>query len=43
MNENCHREMGLPCLVGAERRGRTRGRLTLQTLANESTPAMPIA
>jgi hypothetical protein len=30
-------------LVGAERRGRTRGRLTLQTLANESTPAMPIA
>ena len=43
MNEDCHREMGLPCLVGAERRNRTRGRLALQTLANQSTPAMPIA
>src|SRR6266496_325942 len=43
MNENCHREMGLPCLVGAERRGRTRGRLTLQTLAKQSTPIMRIA
>jgi len=33
MNEDCHREIVLPCLVGAERRGRTRGRLTLQTIA----------
>jgi hypothetical protein len=43
MNEDCHRELVLLCFVGAERRGRTRGRLALQTLANESTPAMPIA
>jgi hypothetical protein len=43
MDENCHRESVLLCLGGAERRGRTRGRLTLQTLASESTPAMRIA
>jgi len=43
MNEDCHRKMRLPFLVGAGRRGRTRGRLALQTLANESTPAVPIA
>ena len=43
VNEYCHREMVLPCLVGAERRGRTGGRLTLQMLANQSIPAMPIA
>jgi hypothetical protein len=43
MNEDYHRETILLCLVGAERRARTRGRLTLQTLANQSTPTMPIA
>jgi hypothetical protein len=43
MNEGCHREIVLPLFGWCREKGRTRGRLTLQTLANESTPAMPIA
>jgi hypothetical protein len=43
VNKYCHQEIVLPYLVGAERRGPTGGRLTLQTLANQCIPAMPIA
>jgi len=43
VNKYCHKEIVQPYLVGAERRGRTGGRLTLQTLANQCIPAMPIA
>jgi hypothetical protein len=43
LSEDCHRETILLRLVGAERRGRTRGRLTLQTLTKQSKPAMRIA
>ena len=42
VNEYCHREMVLPCWL-VQREGATAGRLTLQMLANQSIPAMPIA
>src|SRR6266567_7899569 len=38
MNEDCHRDV-LLCLVGAEGRGRTRGRLTLRLLRSHHTTA----